>query len=209
MLTNRSPADELRSLRDRIVRLEEDKKSIGDDIKDVYAEAKGRGYDVKALRITVKRQMESVSDKRARQETEAIAELYLASLGMLDGTPLGEAARKRAAAPPPSEPGPDGEPEQEGDGTAERPEPPEPEAPPATIGPEEIDAARERGREDARSGKRIVDNPFVAGDPRRAAWDEGHCEAMGSDGMDIPPPWRRLPKKRKGEEPEPAEGGEG
>ena len=59
---------------------------------------------------------------------------------------------------------------------------------------EDIAAARQQGTEDCHGGKRIIDNPFVAGDPRRAAWDEGHCHASGSDGMEIPESWRRKPK---------------
>ncbi|WP_322997473.1 hypothetical protein [Castellaniella sp.] len=57
-----------------------------------------------------------------------------------------------------------------------------------------MEAARQQGEQDSRDGKRIIDNPFVAGDPRRAAWDEGHCKARGSDGMDIPEAWRRKSK---------------
>ena len=49
-----------------------------------------------------------------------------------------------------------------------------------------------------RDGKRVIDNPYVAGDPRRAAWDEGWCTEAGSDGMDVPAAWQRTkPKKAK------------
>lgn len=196
-MTNSRPADDLRSYRDRIVRLEQEKKQIAQDIKDVLAEAQGRGYDTKALRVLIKRSMETEEERHSRVTTELIAELYLASLGMLDGTPLGEAARKRAAQQPPDEPPS----EPEGDGGQQGGLIPDdfPPVPSADLGPEQIEAARDQGRQDAQAGKRIIQNPFTAGDPRRAAWDEGHCEASGSDGMDIPAAWRRPPKpKRKG-----------
>jgi len=72
-------AGHLRSLIERIERLEEEKSVIGDDIKEVYAEGKATGFDTKALRTLVKlRKM----DQAARQEAEAILDLYKAALGM-------------------------------------------------------------------------------------------------------------------------------
>ena len=71
-------ADRLRSFIERVERLEEDKAAVMNDIKEVYAEAKGEGYDVKTLRQVVKiRKME----KAERQEREAMLDLYLAALG--------------------------------------------------------------------------------------------------------------------------------
>jgi hypothetical protein len=61
--------------------------------------------------------------------------------------------------------------------------------------PELIAAACAEGKAAAGAGTRVTHNPYPAGDPRRAAWDEGWCAAAGSDGMDIPPAWRRSPKK--------------
>jgi uncharacterized protein (UPF0335 family) len=73
-------AGQLRALIERIERLEEEKKTISDDIRDVYAEAKGNGFDVKALRSVVRlRKM----DANERQEHETILETYLQALGML------------------------------------------------------------------------------------------------------------------------------
>jgi len=72
-------ADELRLLIERIERLEEEKKAMADDIRDVYAEAKARGYDAKAMRQVVRlRKMET----QARQEAEAILDTYKAALGL-------------------------------------------------------------------------------------------------------------------------------
>jgi uncharacterized protein (UPF0335 family) len=72
-------ADELRLLIERIERLEEEKKGIADDVKDVYGEAKARGYDPKTMRSIVRlRRME----KNARDEAEALLETYKAALGL-------------------------------------------------------------------------------------------------------------------------------
>jgi uncharacterized protein (UPF0335 family) len=72
--------DQLKAIVERIERLEEEKKTISDDIRDVYAEAKGNGYDVKALR-TIIRMRKQDANERAEQET--ILETYLQALGML------------------------------------------------------------------------------------------------------------------------------
>lgn len=71
--------DQLRAFVERIERLEEEKKAIADDIKDVYAEAKANGFDVKVLRKVVSLRKQ---DKAEREEMEAILELYLDALGM-------------------------------------------------------------------------------------------------------------------------------
>ena len=72
-------ADQLRLFIERIERLEEEKKGIADDIKDVYAEAKSNGYDTKTMRAIVRlRKMEN----HARQEAEALLETYKAALGL-------------------------------------------------------------------------------------------------------------------------------
>ena len=73
-------AEELRLLIERAERLEEEKKGIGDDIKDVFAEAKGRGYDPK----TIRRIMAIRKKKREDfQEEESLLETYMQALGML------------------------------------------------------------------------------------------------------------------------------
>ena len=72
-------AEQLRLLIERIERLEEEKKGIADDIKDVYAEAKAVGYDPKIMRQIVRlRKME----KNARDEAEALLDTYKAALGL-------------------------------------------------------------------------------------------------------------------------------
>jgi len=73
--------DQLRSYIERIERLEEEKKTIGDDIKDVYGEAKSMGFDTKILRkvIAIRKQ-----DQNERMEQEAILDTYLHALGMIE-----------------------------------------------------------------------------------------------------------------------------
>lgn len=68
----------LRSIIERLERLEEDKAAIMADIKEVYAEAKGDGYDTKALRKVVALRKK---DKAKRQEEEAVLDLYMSALG--------------------------------------------------------------------------------------------------------------------------------
>jgi len=78
-MSNMVAADELRLLIERIERLEEEKKGISDDIRDVYSEAKARGYDAKIMRQIIKlRAMES----HERQEWEAVLDTYISALGM-------------------------------------------------------------------------------------------------------------------------------
>jgi uncharacterized protein (UPF0335 family) len=72
--------DQLKSVIERVERLEEEKKTISDDIRDVYAEAKGNGYDVKALRTIVRMRKMDAND---RQEQETILETYMHALGMV------------------------------------------------------------------------------------------------------------------------------
>lgn len=72
-------AGQLRVLIERIERLEEDKKAIADDIKDVYAEAKGAGFDTKAIRTLVRLRKK---DQAERQEEQSILQLYADALGM-------------------------------------------------------------------------------------------------------------------------------
>ena len=78
--TGDSTPDQLRLIIERAERLEEEKKDIADDIKDVMAEAKSRGFDVKAIRKII-----AIRKKRREeyQEEEAILETYLHALGML------------------------------------------------------------------------------------------------------------------------------
>ena len=78
--STRFAKDQLKAIIERIERLEEEKKATSDDIRDVYAEAKGNGFDAKALRAIVRmRKM----DTEERREQEEILETYMHALGML------------------------------------------------------------------------------------------------------------------------------
>ena len=79
MVTEGVAGDQLRTIVERIERLEEEKQGIADDIKDVYAEAKGNGFDTKVLRQIVRLRKQEASE---RMEQEAILELYMEALGM-------------------------------------------------------------------------------------------------------------------------------
>lgn len=76
-------AGQLRSVIERIERLEEEKKEVAEQIKEVYAEAKANGFDVKTLRkiVTLRKK-----PSEEREEEEALLDLYLSALGMLPGS---------------------------------------------------------------------------------------------------------------------------
>ena len=69
----------LKSLVERVEKLEEEKKAISEDIREVYAEAKGDGFDVKALRAVIRMYRQ---DREERREYEALVDLYRDALGM-------------------------------------------------------------------------------------------------------------------------------
>ncbi|NYJ12826.1 uncharacterized protein (UPF0335 family) [Rhizobium leguminosarum] len=72
-------AAELRAFIERIERLEEEKQTIADDIKDVFGEAKGRGYDTKAMKTIIRLRKK---DANERLEEESILQTYMSALGM-------------------------------------------------------------------------------------------------------------------------------
>ena len=72
--------EQLKAFIERVERLEEEKKALSDDIRDVFAEAKGNGFDVKALRTVIRLRR---LDADERREQDAILETYLHALGML------------------------------------------------------------------------------------------------------------------------------
>lgn len=77
---NSIAADALRLLLERIERLEEEKKGIAGDIKDVYGEGKSTGYDTKMMRFLIAQRK---TDRQVREETRALQEAYLSALGLL------------------------------------------------------------------------------------------------------------------------------
>jgi uncharacterized protein (UPF0335 family) len=71
---------QLKSIVERIERLEEEKAAIASDIRDIYAESKGNGYDVKTLRTVIRLRKQ---DPQERAEAETVLETYMSALGML------------------------------------------------------------------------------------------------------------------------------
>jgi len=201
----------LRAFIDRVENLEEQIALLKEDVKEVYSEAKSSGFDPKVMRAIVSDRKKD-PDKLA--EFEVLREIYRAALGMLGGTPLGDAARRRFLQDRPSAAQETAQ--DEAGGQEALPE--DGEAAPAAPSADSIAAARAEGGEAAKAGRRVLDNPYAAGDARRAAWDEGWCASSASDGMDIPSAWRRnKPSKptdqqqsNAGSQPQGAEGsGEG
>ena len=91
-MSNMVDGQHLQSFIERIEKLEEEKKALADDIKDIYSEAKSSGFDSKIIKkVVALRKM----DKAKREEEEAILDLYLSALGDLAGTPLADAAMRR------------------------------------------------------------------------------------------------------------------
>jgi uncharacterized protein (UPF0335 family) len=78
--TTKFAKDQLKAIIERIERLEEERKTISDDVRDIYAEAKGNGFDVKALRSIVRMRKQ---DPNERAKSETILETYMNALGML------------------------------------------------------------------------------------------------------------------------------
>jgi uncharacterized protein (UPF0335 family) len=182
------PSERLRGLVSRIERLNEEVAVLKDDIKGIYSEAKSAGFDVKIVRQMVRERAMSEADL---EEAIALAEIYRAALGMLNGTPLGDHARKRfedSQKPPP--------PTEKGEPTAA----PQGELKDSEIACADVDAAKLAGAIAQKAGVSIVKNPHPFGDPRRAAWDDGFCSSAGHDGMEVPDAWRRRPKKSDAED---------
>lgn len=78
--STRFAVDQLKSIIERIERLEEEKKGLSSDISDIYAESKSNGYDVKALRTIIRMRKQ---DPNERQEAETVLEAYMLALGMI------------------------------------------------------------------------------------------------------------------------------
>lgn len=185
-------ADQLASYIERIERLEEEKANLMADIKEVKGEAKALGFDIKTINAILK--LRKLTEQE-REEQEALLDIYKAALGMLFDTPLGEAARRRLGKSPAGDSGSDGQTDLE-DFTRPKAEP-MPEPAPAEAIPDDADPDA-MGADAAKGGKPVTANPFLAGDKRRAIWDQAWCRAKGSDGMEIPEAWRRVKEKPAG-----------
>lgn len=156
---------------------------IKDEVKAYKKKLRARGFDLTALAQVIKDRKLTDEDRRER---EGILQIYRAALGLLDGTELGDFARRRLDK---QDRPADEEPPPSGDSPAS--------SPPDAAAPPNLELARQSGRTAAQQGKRVVENPYPAGDPQRAAWDEGWCEEAGNDGMDIPKALQRSKPKKK------------
>lgn len=92
-----SANNQLKSIVERIEKLEEEKAAIGEDIKSVFAEAKANGFDPKIIKkvLAIRKK-----DSQKIAEEQALLSVYMEALGMLADTPLGKAAISRAASKP-------------------------------------------------------------------------------------------------------------
>lgn len=171
-------AEALRQFIERVERLEEEKKALQADIKDVLSQAKSQGFDTKIIRkLIALRKL----DPNERLEQEQLLALYEAAIASAVPT-----ARQESD-------GDDGP--KDAVSEDERPVPP----PAATI---TVEQAREMGRRAAEAGDPVTKNPLPARDPRRAAWDEEWCKAKGNDGMEIPEHLRRKSRNDKNQKDE-------
>ena len=188
-----APARErLVQLVQKLERLEAAKQAVSEALRDAFGDAKRAGYDPGTLKVVLRLRKLTPAEREERRALEAI---YLAALGMLEGDSLPDAARRRldeqeGAAPKP-EPR-SGPKEAKPRKPADVPAPPPP--PQMQMSLKDPKEARQEGRDAAAAGKRVYDNPFPAGDPCRAAWDEGWCAQQKSHGMDTPTAYQRRGK---------------
>lgn len=179
-------------------RLAEEKRIAGAELAEAFARGAQDGFDPTTLKVVLKLRKMTPDQRRERRALEAI---YMAALGMLDGDALPESARRRfdgsgSPSDPDSGSAPESEPDREAGGREAAAAPKPPEQPPLEL--KEPEEARREGGEAAAAGKRIYDNPYPAGDPCRAAWDEGWCAARESHGMETPAAYQRRTQKPPG-----------
>jgi uncharacterized protein (UPF0335 family) len=170
-------------------RLGAEVKNAGERLRDAFKAAQFEGFDPPTIKAVLKLRKLTPHQRAERRALEAI---YLASLGMLEGEDLPDVARRRL--------------DQQGAQAPKKTDQPnlkearkqDPDAPPAPSEPQQPpliqkdpEEARAEGKAAGAAGKRIYDNPYRAGDPCRAAWDEGWCSERKSNGMDTPEAFQR------------------
>jgi uncharacterized protein (UPF0335 family) len=87
---------QFKSIIERAINIEDERKGLGEDLKDLWAEAKSHGFDVPAMKEVVKLNREDAVKKQKRESKEAIVETYMKALGQISDLPLGKAAMERA-----------------------------------------------------------------------------------------------------------------
>jgi uncharacterized protein (UPF0335 family) len=199
-------------VQEEIAELKAQIKELKGSRKAQMAELKADGFDPPGVEQMIR---ERKMDPDLRRRFHGTLQTYRAMLGMLDGTPLGEAARRafeeeaKANRPhyepelPMGEAKPPEERQEPEDSTGRKgrrgqaddaaPTPAVEAPPPApAVTPEAIAKAKEEGAAAARAGESVTDNRYPGtAEELRAAWDEGWCSELGSDGMDIPEAFRR------------------
>ncbi|WP_372397077.1 DUF2312 domain-containing protein [Azospirillum sp. HJ39] len=213
-------SERLRSFINRIRNLRAEVKSINEDVKEVFAEAKGTGFDTKIMRKIISWMDAREKNAADQQEQEALFDLYKEALGYGEGSavdiPLNPTPAKKGKK---ATPAPAVDPDQidiedhlvntpaASSGTDDAFDP-APDLQPAepTPAPVSADEAKAMGHAAGAAGVPITGNPFDAADPNRGHWELGWCEETGSDGMDIP----QAPQPAKGGKPRKgAKGGKG
>lgn len=191
MFTEMNPRQRLVYHVQELERLEEVKALAVADLREGFQRAKAEGYDAATLKVVLKLRKMTPSQRSERRALEAI---YMAALGMLEGEPLPEEARRRLdrqlEPASPLEPAAD----TKSDDRAPVPDLSRPAHQPALV-LKDPSEARQEGCDAAVAGKRIYDNPYAAGDPCRAAWDEGWCVQSKSHGMETPAAYQRRATK--------------
>lgn len=192
-----SPRERLVFHVQHLEQLEAIKNAAAERLRNAFDRAKDEGYDAATLRVVLKLRKMTEGQRRERRALEAI---YMAALGMLEGDDLPMDARRRLdgaeAKPKEAKPGEDDNADAKSAGPRDADQPQEPPAPeqPAFVLKDPAEA-RQEGIDAAAAGKRVYDNPYSAGDPCRAAWDEGWCSGKKSNGMETPDAFRRRTEK--------------
>lgn len=194
MQSRRSPRERLVHHVQRLEELERAKVEASDALRDAFNVARVDGFDTATLRVVLKLRKMTPEE---RKQQRALVAIYLAALGMLEGDPLTDEARRRLDERPsegPTRPTP--APAAKTPAGKPAPAPAAPPPPQAELPLKEPDEARKEGGVAAAAGKRIYDNPYPSSDRCRAAWDEGWCAQSKSHGMDPPAAYqRRTPPK--------------
>jgi uncharacterized protein (UPF0335 family) len=182
----------------QLEQLEARKKLASDDFKTAIETAQLEGYDGATLKVVLKLRKLTPAQRLERRALEAI---YMAAIGLLDGEALPDEARRRFSGD--AEDRPPSQPDVAPSARSETPAPPPaPQQPPLIV--KDPAEARREGAAAAAADKRIYENPYAAGDPCRAAWDEGWCGQKNSHGMDVPKAYQRRqsskPKKDEGKD---------
>jgi uncharacterized protein (UPF0335 family) len=202
---------EIKSPRERLVfhvqeleRLVHLREMASADLKAGFAAAQSEGYDPTTLRVVLKLRTMSAAQRQERRALEAI---YMAALGMLDGESLPEEARRRLDGREEARPAEDPKEPYIPDTLPKAEQAKAPEQQPLIV--KDPAEARQEGADAAAAGQRVYDNPYRAGDPCRAAWDEGWCSQQRSHGMDTPAAYQRRSEKKPKKDDDEGDAGSG